>query len=115
MVGCLVSRGWDVLGRNLRFGRSELDIVAVDPGPPPRVVVVEVRFRRTRSFGGAEASFDYGKRAKLLRGVGRMLESGRLPDGSRLPRLPVAVDLAVVEPGAGGRSMARLYRDVLAD
>jgi Holliday junction resolvase-like predicted endonuclease len=77
-------------------------------------VVVEVRFRRTREFGGAEASFDFGKRAQLRQGVGRMLERGRLPDGSRLPQLPVAVDLAVVEPGAGGRPTARLYRDVLA-
>jgi hypothetical protein len=38
-----------------------------------------------------------------------------LPDGVPLPRLPVAVDLAVVEPGIGGKPKVRLYRNVLAE
>ena len=45
-----------MLARNVHAGRSELDIVAVDPGPPERLVVVEVRWRASRSFGGAEES-----------------------------------------------------------
>jgi Holliday junction resolvase-like predicted endonuclease len=110
---CLVSRDWQILGRNLRFGRSELDIVAVDPGPPARLVVVEVRWRASRSFGGAEESFDHRKRGLLRTGVGRLLESGRLPGGSVLPGLPLAVDLAVVEPGPNGKPHARLYRNAL--
>jgi putative endonuclease len=109
----LAALGWHIRGRNLRFGRSELDILATDPGPPARLVVVEVRWRGSRGFGGAEASFDRHKRALLRTGVGRLLESGRLPDGSALPRLPIAVDLAVVEPGRGGRLSARLYRNAL--
>ena len=109
----LVGRGWSVLGRNVHAGRSELDIVATDPGPPPRLVIVEVRWRRSRNFGGAEASFDYRKRARLRRGLARLLEAGRLADGTRLPVLPVAVDLAVVEPHSPGRDSIRLYRDAL--
>ena len=111
----LACRGWCVLARNLHAGRSELDIVAVDPGPPARLVVVEVRWRTSRGFGGAEESFDYRKRAQLRMGVGRMLESGCLPDGTRLPALPIAVDLAVVEPGNGGRPLIRLYRNALGE
>jgi putative endonuclease len=111
----LVSRGWQILGRNLHLGRSELDIVALDPGPPARLVVVEVRWRVSPSFGGAEGSFDHRKRALLRIGVARLLESGWLPDGSALPQVPVAVDLAVVEPGPSGRTTVRLYRNVLAD
>ena len=111
----LACRGWCVLARNLHAGRSELDIVAVDPGPPARLVVVEVRWRASRSFGGAEESFDYRKRARLRRGVARLLESGCLPDGSALPRLPLAVDLAVVEPRVGGVAGVRLYRYALGD
>jgi putative endonuclease len=115
VASLLESRGWRILGRNLHLGRSELDIVAVDPGPPARLVVVEVRWRRSRAFGGAEESFGHRKRALMRIGVARLLESGRAPDGSPLPRLPVAVDLAVVEPGPGGRPTARLYRNVLAE
>ena len=107
--------GWHVLGRNLRYGRSELDILATDPGPPPRLVAVEVRWRRSRDFGGAEESLDHHKRTLLRIGVARLLESGCLPNGSALPRLPIAVDLAVVEPGQGGRLSARLYRNALTE
>ncbi len=104
--------GWRILGRNVRAGRSELDIVAVDPGPPPRLAVVEVRWRRSRAFGLPEETLDREKREHLRRGLGRLLEAGRLPDGVALPDLPVAIDLAVVEPGPdGGR--VRLVRDAL--
>lgn len=111
----LERRGWRILARNLHLGRSELDIVAIDPGPPARLVVVEVRWRRSRAFGGAEESFGYRKRALTRVGVARLLERGALPDGSPLPRLAVAVDLAVVEPGTGGRPSVRLYRNVLSE
>ena len=110
----LVARGWRILARNVHFGRSELDILAVDPGPPSRLVVIEVRWRRSRDYGLAEESFDRRKRAHLKAGLARLLEAGRLPDGGGLPNLPLALDLAVVEPGAGGRPVVRLYRNALA-
>lgn len=113
VAGLLIARGWVVLARNVHAGRSELDIVAVDPGPPARLVVVEVRWRSSRAFGGAEESFDHRKRTQLRIGLARLLETGRLPDGSPLPRLPVAVDLAVVEPGTAGKPSVRLYRNAL--
>ena len=115
----LIAQGWQVLGRNVHVGRSELDIVAVDPGPPARLVIVEVRWRRSRSFGLPEETFDYRKRAHLRAGVGRLLEEGRLPGGVELPRLPVALDLAVVEPGGvddrgiAGSPVVRFHRDAL--
>jgi len=115
VAGLLGGRGWSVLARNVRVGRSELDIVAVDPGPPSRLVVVEVRWRRSRSFGGAEASFDSRKRAQMRVGMARLLERGTLPDGSLLPRLPAAVDLAIVEPGPEGRARVLLYRNALGE
>jgi Holliday junction resolvase-like predicted endonuclease len=111
----LAARGWQVLARNVHAGRSELDIVAVDPGPPGRLVIVEVRWRRSREFGSPEETLDHAKRATLRRGIARLLDGGCLPDGSKLPHLPIAVDLAVVEPGVGGRPTARLYRDALCD
>ena len=110
----LSDRGWRILARNAHFGRSELDIVAIDPGPPQRLVVVEVRWRRSREFGLAEETFDYRKRAHLKAGIARLLEAGQLPGGERLPHLPLGLDLAIVEPGAGGRPAVRLYRNALA-
>jgi Holliday junction resolvase-like predicted endonuclease len=114
VVARLEARGWRILGRNIHSGRSELDVLGVDPGPPARLVVVEVRWRRSRVFGGAEESFGRRKREHVVRGLGRLLEVGCLPDGSPLPRLPISLDLAVVEPGEGGRPRVTLYRDALA-
>jgi putative endonuclease len=111
----LVADGWEVLGRNLHLGRGELDILAVDPGPPPALVVVEVRWRRRRDFGLPEETFDWRKRATIRSAVGRLLERGLLPDGSPLPRLSLRIDLVVVEPAAtpGERPRLRHHRHAL--
>ena len=51
----LLAAGWTILARNVHVGRHELDLVAIDPGPPAALVVVEVRWRsptRLRAAGG---------------------------------------------------------------
>ena len=58
MARRLAIAGWRVLARQLRVGRDEVDILAVDPGPPPVVVVVEVRSRRSPRFGPPEERLD---------------------------------------------------------
>jgi putative endonuclease len=93
----LAAAGWTILARNVRAGRGELDLVAVDPGPPRELVVVEVRRRSSRSFGLVEETVDRRKRARLRAAIGRLLEDG-LPGGAALPALPLRVDLVVVEP-----------------
>ena len=103
----LAHRGWAILARNLRVGRGELDIVAVDPGPPAMLVIVEVRWRGSRAFGLAEETLDHRKRAHLRAAIGRLLEDG-LPGGVGLPALPIRVDLVVVEPGDGDRGAPRI-------
>ena len=111
----LTGRGWTVVGRQVRAGRSEIDIVAIDPGPPPRLVAVEVRWRARRDFGLVEETFDRRKRARLVRAC-QELRSRGLPGGPPLPTLPMAIDLVVVEPPLGPRGTLRLrhHRDVLA-
>ncbi len=94
----LAGRGWRILARQVRIGRGELDIVAVDPGPPAMLVILEVRWRRSRAFGLAEETVDHRKRAHLRAAIGRLLEVG-LPGGVALPAMPIRVDLVVVEPG----------------
>ena len=92
--------GWDVLAAHVRVGRAELDLVAVDPGPPPAIVVVEVRWRGRRDFGLPEETVDHRKRARLHRAGFALREAGRLPGGALLPELALRFDLVVVEPGA---------------
>lgn len=108
----LVAAGWTVLGANVRCGRVELDLVAVDPGPPAALVIVEVRWRRSRRFGLPEETLDARKRAHLHDGLGRLLASGALPDGKPLPRLPPRIDLVAAEPGRDGSVIVRHHRAV---
>src|SRR6476661_7854385 len=109
----LVAGGWTVLARHVRVGRGELDLVAIDPGPPRELVIVEVRWRRSRSFGLAEETVDHRKRAHLRTAIGRLIETG-LPGGAALPGLPIRVDLVVMEPGpgAGDRPRIRHHRAI---
>jgi putative endonuclease len=93
----LVRIGWTILGRNVRVGRSELDLVAIDPGPPALVVIGEVRANRTSRFGLPEESVDRDKLRAVYRGALALRALGRLPDGTGLPRLPLRVDVVSVE------------------
>ncbi len=88
-----------ILARNVHVGRRELDLVAVDPGPPAALVVVEVRWRAGRAFGLPEETVDHRKRARVRAAAYGLLDRGMLPDGSDLPHLPLRFDLVVVEPG----------------
>ncbi|HWP63458.1 MAG TPA: YraN family protein [Candidatus Binatia bacterium] len=94
----LRAAGWQILGRQVRVGRDEIDLVALDPGPPPALVAVEVRWRARSDFGLPEETVDHRKRARLRRAVLRLLAAGRLPDGRRLPSLPIRLDVVVLGP-----------------
>ena len=107
----LVENGWTVLARNVHVGRRELDLVAVDPGPPATLVIVEVRWRRSRGFGLAEETVDHRKRARIRQAAFGLLDRGVLPDATAIPRLPLRFDLVVVEPGdRGGEPLVRHHR-----
>ncbi len=95
----LASAGWSILGRNVHVGRFELDLIAIDPGPPRMLVAVEVRWRADRGFGLPEETVDGRKRVRVRAAAYGLLERRALPDGSLLPRLPLRFDLVVVEPG----------------
>jgi putative endonuclease len=63
----LRSLGWRVLARNVRVGPDELDILALQPGDPVVLVIVEVRSRSGPGFGAAVESIDARKVARLYR------------------------------------------------
>jgi Holliday junction resolvase-like predicted endonuclease len=113
----LAASGWDVLARNVRIGRCELDLVAVDPGPPAALVVVEVRRRAARDFGLPEETFGWRKRRHVRAAAFGLLALGRLPNGGRVPRLPLRFDLVLVEPPTvrDGPQIVRHHRHVAID
>ena len=104
----LTTAGWTVLARNVHVGRHEIDLVAVDPGPPSALVIVEVRWRVSRAFGLPEETVDHRKRTRVRAAAYGLLDRGALADGEPLPRLPLRFDLVVVEPGARDTDVARI-------
>ena len=94
----LRASGWTILGRNVRVGRAEIDILAVDPSRPPSLVAVEVRWRRRRDFGLPEETVDRVKLARLRAAVLTLRELAPQA-GVVAPRLPVRVDIVAVEAG----------------
>jgi putative endonuclease len=99
VAGRLEAAGWSILARNVHVGRHEIDLLAVDPGPPRALVVVEVRWRADRDFGLPEETVDHRKRVRVRQAAYGLLDRGSLPDGDPLPRLPLRFDLIVLEPG----------------
>ncbi|MBI2776080.1 MAG: YraN family protein [Chloroflexi bacterium] len=110
----LAAGGWTILGRNVHVGRSELDIVAIDPVAPARLVVVEVRTRANRDFGLPEETVDAAKRNRLRRAAQGLRERGMLADGTRVPPLPLRIDLVVVEPPIRPGAEVRVRHHVAA-
>lgn len=116
VAGHLADLGWVVVGRNVRLGREEVDLIALDPGPPDAVVLVEVRWRARRDYGLPEETLGPRKRAHLRAAVGRLIEGGSLPDGRPFPSGSIRIDLVAVEPatGVGREPRLRHHRDVLS-
>ena len=88
--------GWTILGRNVRVGRAEIDILAVDEAAGT-VVAVEVRWRGRRDYGLPEETVSRAKLARLRSALLTLRhgEPGSLP----VPRLPVRLDIVAIEPG----------------
>jgi putative endonuclease len=84
----LEAQGARLLLRNYRRRLGELDLVALHRGT---LLVVEVRTRSSRAFGGAAASVDGLKRRRIVRAAQQLLQRRR-----DLARLPVRFDVAVV-------------------
>ena len=109
-----------MLARQVRIGRDEIDLVALDPGPPETLVAVEVRSATSGRFGAPEERLDARKVGRVYRGARALRATGTLPDESRLPLLPWRIDVVLVEmrpwlaPGIGG-PLVRHLRGVRPD
>ncbi|KRA51609.1 YraN family protein [Pseudoxanthomonas sp. Root630] len=72
----LLKAGLTEIAANAAYRGGELDLVMLDGTVTGArtVVFVEVRFRRSRAFGGGAASVDAGKRRKLVHAALRFLQ-----------------------------------------
>ena len=57
--------GYEILARNYRHGRNEVDVVCRDPGSDEELVFVEVKTRRGTGFGAPEAAITTEKQEAL--------------------------------------------------
>ncbi|GAB4370990.1 MAG: hypothetical protein Kow0062_06110 [Acidobacteriota bacterium] len=102
----LAAQGWEILARNARIGRDELDIVARDGAT---VVFVEVRSRRADSALVPEATLDRGKRERLIRAAAGYIARHGLGDR------PCRFDLVAVTRSRDGWATLRHHRGVFVD
>lgn len=68
----LETAGLKLLQRNYRCKGGEIDLVMSDA---QTLVLIEVRFRSERSFGGAAASVNKTKQQRLLRAAQHLLQT----------------------------------------
>jgi putative endonuclease len=98
-VGYLIAQGWRVVARNIELAGVEVDILAVDPGPPSTIVVVEVRSARSSKYGAPEDKVDRAKVARLYRALAELRKTeGLVTD---VMAYAVRVDLLVVDMRRG--------------
>jgi putative endonuclease len=105
-VGYLVGLGWRVLARNIELGGVEVDILAVDPGPPSSIVVTEVRSVRSDKYGAPEEKVDRAKVGRLYRALAEL----RRTDGitADVAAASVRVDLLAVDLRKGREEIRHL-------
>lgn len=105
----LVARGYQVIGRNLRFRRGEVDLLCVAPDERT-VVLVEVKTRtQSRGVYRPEAAITGRKRRTLHALANQVRRSNYWEDR------PVRIDVVAVEMDgrAGGRVECRHYEAVV--
>jgi putative endonuclease len=103
----LTSIGYEILGWNLRLGRSEIDILARDGNA---LVLVEVKTRRSTAFGRPEEQIAAGK-LRTLRALATRVSAA-------CPGALVRVDVVgIMADAASGGSLTEVaishLRDVL--
>ncbi len=99
----LEEAGWEVLARNWRCERGELDIVAVDGDC---LVAVEVKTRRTATFGSPQEAVTAAKLARLRRLTGAWLASQQRHFGA------IRIDVCAVTLPRSGPAVVEHLRGV---
>ncbi|MEO1052981.1 MAG: YraN family protein [Bacteroidota bacterium] len=67
----LKDKGYEILVRNYRYKRSEIDIICKHNS---LLVFIEVKTRKNNTYGEPEASVDQKKAAKVIEGAEQYIE-----------------------------------------
>lgn len=100
----LAAAGWQVLDRNWRGTRGELDVVAMDG---PELVVIEVKTRSGPGYGHPAEAVTRVKLARLRRLAGQWLTEHEVHAAA------VRIDVVAVRTDRGGEARFEHLRDVL--
>jgi putative endonuclease len=92
----------EVVGRNVRLGGVEVDLVARDGAT---LAVVEVKLRGRPDYGGAALAVDRAKRERLMRAA-RALQQAH--------ERGVRIDVIAIELGNDGMTL-RHYRNAVTE
>ena len=65
-------KGYEIIERDWKSGRHDLDIIARDEDT---LVIIEVKTRRNRLFGNPEEAIDYKKRQSLQSAINHYVKS----------------------------------------
>jgi putative endonuclease len=94
--------GWRILGRNIRVGQGELDIIAMDGD---ELVVVEVRSRKIGKLSPSETTVGPQKLKKILKTSRKYIELISYGGNWR-------IDIAAVTVNEAGVPSIELFSDV---
>lgn len=86
----LAERGWEIVARNLRMDRGEIDIVARRHG---LTAFVEVKCRSSLSCGRPAEAVDFRKRARIVRAAALYAQAAGLTEA------PLRFDVIEILPG----------------
>ena len=95
--------GLEILARNLRSRRGELDLVCLDAGT---LVIVEVRQRTRADFGGALASVTVRKQRRVVRTAAYCWQQNRA-----WQRYALRFDVVALQNQQGGKETIEWIKD----
>jgi putative endonuclease len=90
----LLANGLKLITRNYRCKMGEIDLVMLDGAT---LVLVEVRYRSSRDYGGPAASVTWEKQLRLARAAEHLLMKR-----AELKRYPARFDVIAITTGAAG-------------
>ena len=97
------SMGWRIIGRNVRAGKGELDIVAIDGD---ELVIVEVRTRRIGKISPSETTVGPNKLKSILQSARTYVERILSYDGNW------RIDIAAVTVDESGAYRVEMFSDI---
>ena len=97
------SLGWRIIGRNVRVGRGELDITAIDGD---ELVIVEVRTRRIGKISPSETTVGPKKLKSILKCARTYVERILSYDGNW------RIDIAAVTMDENGAYSVEMFSDI---